>query len=69
MDTSTRESQLLTVGEVSELFGMSKKSIYRRIERGEIPAIKLGDGPQAPLRIDRNALADWLSRHYSGVAV
>jgi excisionase family DNA binding protein len=65
MDTSTHEAQLLTVGDVAELFGMSKKSIYRRVERGEIPAIKLGGGPQAPIRINRDDLVTWLADAYT----
>ena len=36
------EKPLYTIEEVAKIFGVTKEAIYKRISRGEIPAIKLG---------------------------
>lgn len=36
------ELELLTVGELAELWRISKRTIQRRITSGEIPAVKIG---------------------------
>jgi len=33
---------LYSVQQVADMFGVTKEAIYKRISRGEIPAIKLG---------------------------
>jgi excisionase family DNA binding protein len=52
--------KLLTVDEAAELLRVSKWSVYRRIYDGSIPALKLGSGPRAPIRIDESELESWL---------
>lgn len=44
--------KLLTVKEVAQRLGQSRFTIYRKIERGELPAVRIGAGVQAPLRVD-----------------
>lgn len=39
---SSIKETLYTIQEVADLFGVTKEAIYKRISRGEIPAIKLG---------------------------
>jgi excisionase family DNA binding protein len=52
--------KLLTVDQVADRLQVSKWSVYRRVAAGELPAVKLGDGPRAPIRIDLGELVAWL---------
>jgi excisionase family DNA binding protein len=56
-----REPQLLTVQEAAQLLRQSERSVRRKIHRGEIPALRLGEGT-GPLRIPADALGAWLYR-------
>jgi excisionase family DNA binding protein len=56
----TRGDALLTVDEVAERLRISKSSVYRRIESGELPAVRLGTHARAPLRVDAHELGRWL---------
>jgi len=53
-------SGLLTVGEVAARLRVSRPTVYRRIAAGEIPVLRLGSGPRAPLRVDGAELETWL---------
>lgn len=58
------QPRLLTVGEVALRLRQSPRSVRDKIAAGEIPAIKIGNGPRAPLRIDSGELDRWLeARH------
>jgi excisionase family DNA binding protein len=50
---------LLSPAEVAELLGVHRASVYRRINSGELPAIRLGE--DGPLRIRSDRLEDWLA--------
>ena len=50
---------LLTVPEVAARLRVSPRTIRRRIEAGELPAVHLG-GPGFPLRLDPLELERWL---------
>ena len=52
--------KLLTVGQVADRLQVSRWSVYRRVAEGQIPAVKLGTGPRAPLRVDADELEQWL---------
>ena len=52
--------QLLTVRETAEVLRQSEWSVRQKIGRGEIPAVRIGAGPRAPLRIDAAELMRWL---------
>lgn len=53
--------KLLSPAEVALRLGISRPSVYRKIERGEIPAVRLGGpGSSAPLRVPERALEAWL---------
>ena len=58
--TATREDTgaLLSPAEVARLAAISRKTIYREIERGELPAIHVG----RQLRIDPTDLSRYLGR-------
>jgi excisionase family DNA binding protein len=47
---------LLTPREAAELMAVSRKTIYREIDRGELPALKVGH----QLRIDPDELRAYL---------
>jgi excisionase family DNA binding protein len=58
--TDTADGPLaLTVSEAATLVGVSRRTMYRAIEAGEIPTVQLVPGGR--LYIARRALEDWLS--------
>ena len=48
--------KLLTVDQVAARLQVSKWSVYRRVAEGQLPAVKLGAGPRAPIRVDADEL-------------
>ena len=54
--------KLLTVDEAAAKLRVSRWSISRRVASGEIPALRVGSGPRAPIRIDEHELQAWLYR-------
>jgi excisionase family DNA binding protein len=45
IDRATKTKEVpatLTVGEAGELLGISRRSAYRAVERGQLPALRLG---------------------------
>jgi excisionase family DNA binding protein len=59
MAVSDVHRRLLTVGEVAERLGVSRRTIERKIASGELPALRLG-GRRSPLRVDAAELQAWL---------
>ena len=59
MNATATQPRLLTVDEVAERLGVHRITVYRRIARGDIPAVRLG-GHGAPLRVDADELERWL---------
>jgi excisionase family DNA binding protein len=49
---------LLTVPEVAAQLRVSRDTVYRKIQRGELPAVRLG--PTGTLRIDQTELELYL---------
>jgi excisionase family DNA binding protein len=60
MSTEAQLRPLLTAREVAERLHLSPSTVRRRIADGEIPAVRLGVGPQSPVRIDADDLERWL---------
>jgi excisionase family DNA binding protein len=56
------KKQLLTVSDVADELGVSERTVRRRIHNREIKALKLGDGPYAPVRVERAELDRYLNR-------
>ena len=52
---------MLRVPEVARALDVHRDTVYRRIARGDIPAIRLGDG-KGSLRIPLDELKAWLNR-------
>jgi excisionase family DNA binding protein len=57
---SKAELELLCVKEVALKLRCSEQSVRRRINEGSLPAVKLGDGPRAVIRVDRRELEQWI---------
>ena len=47
---------LMTVKEVAALLRVSPQTLYKMLDQGEIPAVKVG----SQWRFDRNRIRDWL---------
>jgi excisionase family DNA binding protein len=58
MFTDVTSAKLLTVGEAAELLRLHPYTIYRRIGRGELKAVRVGY--EGPLRIPVDELDAWL---------
>lgn len=54
--------RLLRVPEVAEQLGVGRATVYRRIVDGTIPAVRVGAGPRAPIRVDPADVASALLR-------
>ena len=54
--TGTDARPLLSPREVAELANVSRKTVYRQIDVGALPALRAGH----QVRIDRGDLARWL---------
>ena len=46
----------MTVKEVAALLRVSPQTLYKMLDQGEIPAVKVG----SQWRFDRNRIRDWL---------
>jgi excisionase family DNA binding protein len=51
--------RLLSVNEVAKLLRLHPHSVYRKINDGSLPAVRLGE--DGPLRVDAAELKDWLA--------
>lgn len=54
------ETDLMTVRETADFLGTSEKWVRRRIDAGDLPALRLGSHRNAPVRIARSDLAAWV---------
>jgi excisionase family DNA binding protein len=54
------DTQLLTVAEVARRLQQSERTVRDKINSGQLPAVKIGTGPRAPIRVDRAELEQWL---------
>lgn len=53
--------ELLTLEEVAALLRIDERSVYRKIERGELPGVvKIGNGSHAHIRFIKNEIYNWL---------
>src|SRR5881296_1666036 len=61
MSADTQVRRLLTIREVAARLSLSESTVRRRIEMGELPAHRLGSGPQPPVRVDPDELEAWIA--------
>jgi excisionase family DNA binding protein len=52
--------EFLCVGEVALRLRQSEATVRRKIREGSIPALKIGTGPRAAIRVDSDELERWL---------
>jgi excisionase family DNA binding protein len=57
---------VLSPADVADLLGVHRASVYRRIQAGELPAIRLGS--EGPLRVRSAELEAWLTQYPAGPA-
>jgi excisionase family DNA binding protein len=57
-----KETQLLTVAEVARRLRQSERTVRDKIHSGQLPAVKIGTGPRAPLRVSTAELEAWIAR-------
>lgn len=53
-------SRLLSPAEVARELGVSRDLVYDRVQSGAWPAVRLGDGPKAHIRLDPQEIASRL---------
>lgn len=51
---------LLTIKDLCERFKVSPSVIYEKVENKEIPHIRLGTGPKAPIRFREKDIEAWI---------
>lgn len=56
------QRRLLTLDEVAERLRVTRRTVERKIKRGELPALELG-GKRTALRVDARELEEWLYRY------
>jgi excisionase family DNA binding protein len=56
------ETRLLTVGEVALKLRQSERTVRDKIACGDLPALRVGSGPRAPIRVPADELDAWLYR-------
>jgi excisionase family DNA binding protein len=65
MLTQAHKGELLTVAETPARLGLHPMTVRKKIERGEIPALRLG-GKGSAIRVDERELEQWLYADDSG---
>lgn len=53
-------SKLMNRSEAAEFLGISLRSLDRRVKAEEIPCIRLGTGPKAPVRFTIDQVNDYV---------
>jgi len=52
--------KLFTVAEVADQLRRSKWGVYRMIEKGELPAVRVSNSPRGALRVAADELRDFI---------
>lgn len=60
METREQQSRWMTVYEVAEALEVSDWTVRRMIDRGDLPAVKIGKKPL--VKVDREEFKRWLER-------
>jgi excisionase family DNA binding protein len=65
-DTPRATGQLLRPDEVAEQLHVSRAHVYNLIERGALRGVRVGDGPKGHLRVEPEAMDEYIRRHTVG---
>jgi excisionase family DNA binding protein len=57
-----QEIEVLTIDEVAQLLGVSRRTVERYVQESRIPFIRLQRGRRGPVRFLRSRLLKWLSQ-------
>lgn len=57
--SSNADEKLLTVDEVADLLGFHRMTVYEKVNKGEIPHIRIG----RTIRFSRPAIDQWLTEN------
>ena len=60
MADSAHPPRLLTMNETAARLHVSRRTIKRMLDDGRLEAFRLGDGPKSHVRVDADALDEWL---------
>jgi excisionase family DNA binding protein len=52
---------LLTVAEVAAVLRVTPDTVYAKVEKGELAAVRLGRGPRGPIRVSVDELKRYLT--------
>ena len=58
------EAPLISISEAARLAGVSYVHVWRLVQRGEVPSVRVGVG-HGPIRIPREQFTRWLFRDVS----
>ena len=61
------QCRLLTLDQVADRLGVTRRTVERKVRAGEIPALQLG-GRHSPIRVDARELDAWLYSEQKGTA-
>ncbi len=56
------EMEVLTIAEVAQLLGVSRRTVERYVQESRIPFIRLQRGSRGPVRFLRSQLLKWLAQ-------
>jgi excisionase family DNA binding protein len=65
MATNTHEHRYLSVAEVALRLGVSAPTVRRKIDSGQLKAVRLGE-PGSSVRVSSRELEAWLASHATG---
>ncbi len=51
---------LISVQQAAKLAAVSPATIYRLVERGGVPAVRVGNHGHGPIRLPRDEFTNWL---------
>ncbi len=54
--------ELLTTAQVLELLQIGRTKLWALVRSGSLPAYRIGEGPNAPLRYRRSEVLAWLEQ-------
>jgi excisionase family DNA binding protein len=58
-----RIRRLVDLSEAAYELGLSQRTVRRYVHHGDLPAVRLGDGPRAPIRLRRRDLDAFVDEH------
>lgn len=67
-ETTAQAPEFLSIPQAARLAGVSRVHVWRLVQAGTIPAIRVGADDRGPIRINRRWFVDWLLSAEQGAA-